>query len=328
MSRLVRTSLWMCVLFTVVTIVAGCSKKEKPTAEVSGETTSQDVNTTQQAMQHEPITVDSDEDLTPPPPPPEPVVADVNRSARTQPVLKEQITQVMAGDKKITESSDLRQDIPPEQGLEQFESFTSSEEKVNWIAEMSESNPDSLLGIVDTALDDPDEEVRQAAMEALVDSEPNAPGLSDVVTKAIFDSDPQVRESAVEACGFVEGAQADELLAQALDDESDDVRMSVFDVIENKDTGVQLKVLTPAIASRYKDVREGALSTLIDISSPAAMDILIEGLKDPDADFRDDVTDAISFLVSEDFEDYQQAKKWWNANRHRFDDELFELNEE
>jgi hypothetical protein len=52
----------------------------------------------------------------------------------------------------------------------------------------------------------------------------------------------------------------------------------------------------------------------------------LSGRKDANPDFRDEVKSAISFLVSQDFDTYDQAKKWWNANRNKFDNELTEKN--
>jgi len=60
------------------------------------------------------------------------------------------------------------------------------------------------------------------------------------------------------------------------------------------------------------------------MSSPQAVDTLIEGLKDTNADFRNDVTQALDFLISHECTGYGECKSWWNANRNRFDNELNE----
>ena len=93
---------------------------------------------------------------------------------------------------------------------------------------------------------------------------------------------------------------------------------------DQKDPDVRLSVLKAGIASQYEDVKEDTVSSLIDASSPAAMDILITGLKDPNPDFRDSVKSAIDFLVSQEFDTYDQAQKWWDANRSKYDDDLSE----
>jgi hypothetical protein len=56
------------------------------------------------------------------------------------------------------------------------------------------------------------------------------------------------------------------------------------------------------------------------------MDILIIGLKDPNPDFRNEVRTEINFLVSQKFDTYDQAKKWWDDNRSKFGDTLAKKN--
>ena len=87
-----------------------------------------------------------------------------------------------------------------------------------------------------------------------------------------------------------------------------------------------MSVLKAGITSQYGDVKEGTVSSLVDASSPAAMDILIIGLKDTNPDFRDEVKFEINSLISQEFDTYDQAQKWWDANRSKFDDTLTEKN--
>lgn len=54
------------------------------------------------------------------------------------------------------------------------------------------------------------------------------------------------------------------------------------------------------------------------------MDVLITGLKDPNPDFHNEVKTQIDFLISEKFDTYEQAKKWWDENRSHFKDDLSE----
>jgi hypothetical protein len=78
------------------------------------------------------------------------------------------------------------------------------------------------------------------------------------------------------------------------------------------------------MSSAYNDVKLDAVSELSDMSSPAAMDVLIKGLKDNNTEFREEVSTAIYFLIDEQFDNYRQAEQWWKANRHRFDEKLVE----
>jgi hypothetical protein len=154
-------------------------------------------------------------------------------------------------------------------------------------------------------------------------------GAISVVGKALDDNDPDVRQNAVEVLeDFEQGANGDprivELILRGLADENEDVRFAAMTAAEEQGTEDKLKIYDEAIGSAYDDVKVEAVSELSDMSSPAAMDVLIEGLKDNNAEFREEVSSAIYFLIDEQFDSYSQAEQWWKANRHRFDENLVE----
>jgi len=208
--------------------------------------------------------------------------------------------------------------------LKPFESLKDAEEKIDFITDYADEHPESAAIMVYNVLDDNDVEVRTAAMEMLAIKDLDDPNVVFVAAKALKDDEPQIRQSAIEACTSVTDPTVGSVLVAALADESEDVRTAAIQVADQKEPVIRLEVLKAGIASQYEDVKETVVSSLTDASSPAAMDILITGLKDTDSDFRDEVKSAISFLVSQDFDTYDQAKKWWNANRDKFDNELVE----
>jgi HEAT repeat protein len=61
---------------------------------------------------------------------------------------------------------------------------------------------------------------------------------------------------------------------------------------------------------------------LENIRDHRAVDILIEALRDEDAEFREKVSSAISMLLDKEFESYKEAKTWWEKNRDRYDEDL------
>ncbi|MEI6424347.1 MAG: hypothetical protein WCP55_19175, partial [Lentisphaerota bacterium] len=71
-------------------------------------------------------------------------------------------------------------------------------------------------------------------------------------------------------------------------------------------------------------VKSKIADMLIEIPSHNVMNILIDGLKDKDPEFREEVKSTISFFLNEEFEDYNDAKRWWTKNKNRFDSELIE----
>jgi hypothetical protein len=63
---------------------------------------------------------------------------------------------------------------------------------------------------------------------------------------------------------------------------------------------------------------------LEDRSDHKAVDILIEGLKDANPDFREQVNTSLSNLLDldQEFKTYKEAKDWWSKNQNKYDAEL------
>jgi len=233
----------------------------------------------------------------------------------------------MAMQQKVPSPSQLKAPLMPQPAdLKPLESLKSAEEKIDFITEYADEHPESAAVMVYNVLDDNDVEVRTAAMELLAMEESNDPNVVYVAAKALKDSEVQIRQSALEACASVTDPMVGSVLVSALADQSEDVRTAAIQVADQKEPAIRLSVLKAGITSHYEDVREGAVSSLIDVSSPAGVDILIEGLKNPNPEFREPFKDALDFLlpIEEELETYSQYKKWWNANRNKFDDELTE----
>jgi hypothetical protein len=337
MNRMVRfetavRAVLVCVLLLAVVIAAGCSKKQDQARKTSSDVAPRDETSPQGNVQVETPAVEvNTENSVPPPPPPEAAVNKKDTGGVRQTVGKK-VGRPLSERKKVSLPAEANAaaapETPSEPSVKRFESLAGKEEKVDWIAEFSESHPESTVAMVDKALDDSDVAVRSAAMGVLIDKELDDPEVVRVAAKALKDNDEEIRQNAVEACGSVNNPEVGKVLVQALSDVSEDVRTAALQVADQKDTDIRLEVLKAGISSPYGDVKGDVVSSLIDVSSPAAVDILITGLKDPDAEFRDDVRSAVNFLVSQEFETYEQAKSWWDANRKRFDDELFERDDQ
>ena len=319
----VRTGLIITLLFAVV-MAAGCPKKQDksapPPAPNDTKSPKQDTQIATPAVEANapnvvtlptsPV-VDKKEmtaDKTPP------------KVADTKPAMPQEAPSLEAPSPPQPKAPPM----PPPADLKLLESLKNADEKIEFITEYADEHPESAAAMVYNVLDDKDVNVRTAAMEMLALKELDDPNIVFVAAKAMKDSEPQIRQSAVEACTAVTDPAVENVLLEAIADSSEDVRTAAIQLADEKEPVIRLEVLNAGIASRYEDVKEAALSSLIDISSPAAMDILITGLKDPNPDFRDDVKSAINFLVFQEFDTYDQAQKWWNANFYKFDDELNE----
>jgi hypothetical protein len=112
-----------------------------------------------------------------------------------------------------------------------------------------------------------------------------------------------------------------------LEDESDSVRETTFDLIDYQSQKTQLKIYEDSIAATHNDVKYATLVELEGMSDHDAFEVLITGLADPDADFRAEVSQTIMFLVDMEFESYEQAAEWWETNKEKMDDNLFPIEE-
>jgi hypothetical protein len=305
MSRIygfLSRALTLFVFVSLLTVLCvGCSKKQEP-----GTTTSDDKSAGQASPQG---------DVNGKP-------ADANRAAKVTLPFKER--------RKITLPPQPNDAAPltekKEMNLEQFSALKTSDEKVEWISEFSDARPETITAMAEKALGDSDVEVRSAAMEAIIDNEvPNAVG---PVSKALKDKEEQIRQQAVEACEYIDDKQAASLLTEAINDQSENVRSAAFMVADQKDADTKAGLFKAGITSPYEDVKEATITGLVDMSSPKAVDILLEGLKDSNPEVRENVSSSIGFLIGQEFENYNDAKKWWDSNRKRFDDELVEKEDE
>ncbi len=216
--------------------------------------------------------------------------------------------------------------LPEPADLKSYKSLNGAEAKINFITKYADEHPESAAIMVYKVLDDNDVKVRKAAMGILAMKNLDDPNVVYVAAKALKDSELEVRQSAIQACTAITDPAVENVLLTAIADSSEKVRTQAIQVASHKQPAVRLSVLKAGITSQYENVKEDAVSSLVNAPSPAAMDILIIGLKDTNPDFRDEVKSEINSLISQEFDTYDQAQKWWDANRSKFDDTLTEKN--
>jgi HEAT repeat protein len=151
------------------------------------------------------------------------------------------------------------------------------------------------------------------------------PEILPAVRKAMKDDNADVRTSAVNALYDVSSAEADALLAETLDDLSEDVREAAVDAVENRDDNAKLALCRYGILSSHKDVQEDSISMISEVSSKRSVEILIDALKMNDKEIKDEVNDALDYFVGHTFKNRAEAERWWRKNSSRFSDELEEL---
>jgi HEAT repeat protein len=176
---------------------------------------------------------------------------------------------------------------------------------------------------VQKAARDQDAEVAQAALDLLNGYE--SPDILRAVETAMQHADEQIRENAVRLLENVDDPQVGGLVALALDDTSENVRSAAIAVAEVQNEDIQLAVSQTAIASPYDEVKGAAVSMLENMGNKRAVDVLIDGLKDDNSDFRETVSETLESLIDKELKSYREAKDWWNRNKNKYDDELFEI---
>jgi hypothetical protein len=141
----------------------------------------------------------------------------------------------------------------------------------------------------------------------------------DQVVFALDDPDPEVREDALEALESIDDPAVNAALSKALNDENPDVREAAMDVLAELESPNTLASLEQALSYGDEDMRESALEILEEMSDPKAIDIIIEtGLLNDNIDIQEDALDTLESITDQEFESSQQARDWWNQNWNTF----------
>ena len=213
--------------------------------------------------------------------------------------------------------------------LAKFDSASSVKAKLDFIESLSdlafEQDP-SVISVVRRALDDPNSKVARAAIELLEDYE--TPEILPAIEQALKLADEQIRIAAVEPLYAVNDPQVIQLLAQALNDTSAEVRAAAIEVVQEHDSDpIKLSIMEKAIISPYDDVKYEVVSMLEDRSDHIAVELLIEGLKEQDPKFREEINESLNFLIDQEFKTYEEAQAWWTKNKDKYDAELIRIDD-
>ena len=100
--------------------------------------------------------------------------------------------------------------------------------------------------------------------------------LIDKVVMALDDPDPEVREEALDGLENVDDEAINGPLLKALADDNADVRENALEVMDDIRSPIILPSLEQALVAGDEDMQEAALSILEDIPDPGAVDLIIE----------------------------------------------------
>ena len=151
-----------------------------------------------------------------------------------------------------------------------------------------------MVAALTAALKDTDKEVRETALQALVQL--RDPGIFEPLVQALADPAPDVREGAASGLGQLRDRRAVEPLTKALTDENADVReQAAFALGELRDRSA-VPGLTAALKDPDEDVREQAVFALGQMRDPASVEGLIAATRDAKADVRQQAVFALGQL--------------------------------
>ena len=139
------------------------------------------------------------------------------------------------------------------------------------------------------------------------------------VMQALENPDDEVRQSALERLGELKVEALNAPLQKALRDASEEVREKAMEVMGEIRSPEIIPSLETALLIGDEQVREGALDILEDIADPRSIDVIIEaGLRDRSDRVREAALNSLEWLTEMEFKSYNEAKSWWSANRDSF----------
>jgi HEAT repeat protein/beta-lactamase regulating signal transducer with metallopeptidase domain len=151
-----------------------------------------------------------------------------------------------------------------------------------------------LVAALTAALKDTDQEVRENALQALVQL--RDPAVFEPLVQALADASADVREQAAFGLGQMRDRRAVQPLTGALKDSSQDVREQVVFALGQLRDPAAVDGLAAALHDSAADVREQAAFALGQIRDHRAVEPLISALKDANADVREQAAFALGQL--------------------------------
>jgi hypothetical protein len=222
---------------------------------------------------------------------------------------------------KMFPSTDMK--MPVADIIAKFKTTGSSSLKLEMLESLDElalSQDPNVITVVLAAVGDPNADVSRAAIALLSGYE--GPQILPAVSEALKSNDEQTRQDALDLLYNVDDPNVGVVVLAALNDPSEDVRTADLDLALQQEGEAAVAIMKHGISSQYPDVKQASVAMLQDKGNREAVDILITGLKDKDAEFRNEVSSALSMLIDKQFETYEEAQTWWAQNRDKFDDDL------
>jgi HEAT repeat protein len=250
-----------------------------------------------------------------------------NRTARTVHALPERLSERQKANSEevfsITASVSASQAI--QEASARFAGETASSERLaalEGVFALAQEQEPELLSLLSKALEDPEPQVVRTAAQMLEFY--RNPAVIPLLEKALRCRDEEVRLSGLIPLEEIEDPRCAELAAAALGDPSDAVRSRALDVIRGQPPDIQILSLKRGMELAAEEVKSEVLSVLELRGDKAAVEVMFLGLKDPNPQIRREVSETLRILLDQDFQDYNQAMKWWKTHHSRYDEDLLE----
>lgn len=140
-----------------------------------------------------------------------------------------------------------------------------------------------------------------------------------VLAHALASSDPLVRLDAARSIGLLPEDRFRDGVRIGLAAIDAEIRGEVIDLVAQAKPHLRPDALRDGLAAGFPDVQQRAVELLTEQPSPELFQVLLEGLRLGNDDLRGMVNEAINEIVERRFESYEEAARWWVANRNRFD---------
>jgi hypothetical protein len=140
-----------------------------------------------------------------------------------------------------------------------------------------------------------------------------------ILAQALASRDALVRLEAARSIALLPEDRFREGVVIGLGAEDAEIRGEVMDMVAQAQPHLRPGALRDALAAAFPDVQERAVGLLTEQPSPELFAVLLEGLRLGNDNLRGIVNEAINEIVEHRFESYEEAARWWLANRNRFD---------
>jgi hypothetical protein len=220
-------------------------------------------------------------------------------------------------------------ELTPEQSallndaLAQLQSSQLPADKALQVLELARKNYGrQILDIAKAALQHQDAGVRRRALQLL---ERNGdPGVLEVAKLAVADPDATVRLQSVLSLKGQNGPQVAEIYRSLLKDTDENVVMGMLDSTASLPPGTAAPILNEALKTSAKDPALYAINTLASMNNKEALEAMFDGLDSSDPEIKVNAEHFI-FMATQaegNFKSAAEARAWWDAHHHEFDDEL------